>query len=194
MRFECTICPHPQYAAMMSELKANAKRTVVANKYGVSYDALGRCWAEHRPHDQEYEVSESIKRNKKQLTAALQAKPQDRALVKDIEARLSALRKEQRDLQAIRKKENPAAMDGGETPLTIEALDKLIAAAPASVTDRDAPIQLLVHKIERTIPQNQWREVCGRLLEILEIEFAPSLKQEQVLERRPLSFENPLAQ
>src|SRR5271165_4346348 len=125
---KCTICPHPNYAEMMSELKANVPRTAVAARFGVDYTSLGRCWAEHKPHDQEYEVSEAIKRTQKTLNKELKKRlpDQNRLLVKDLETRLCTLRSEQRELQAIRKEENPEHL-AGERPLTIEALDELIA-------------------------------------------------------------------
>jgi hypothetical protein len=176
MQAKCSICGHANYAEMMAELKANIPRTSVSTKYGVSYAALSRCWTEHRPHDQEYEVAESIKRNQKLLSAALKAKPLDRMLVKDLEQRLSQLRSEQRALHSIRKEENPQLMDGGEMPLTIAALDAIIAQGPQYDTDGDLPIRRLAHKIETRVPKDDWKKVCGHISDLIDNDFAPSLR------------------
>ena len=61
MRTLCTICNHEHYADMIAELKVKIPRTSVAAKFNVDYTSLGRCWSEHRAHDQEYEVNAVIK-------------------------------------------------------------------------------------------------------------------------------------
>lgn len=155
---KCTICPHPNYAEMMSELKANVPRTAVAVRFGVDYTSLGRCWSEHRPHDQEYEVAEAIRRTQKALNQELKKKlkDRDRVLVKDLETRLKGLRAEQRELRAIKKEENPDPVDGGG-PLTIAALDRIVANFEHSDVER------LSHYIRMNVPANRQKELCRQL-------------------------------
>lgn len=168
MNVKCTICAHAHYAEMMSELKAEIPRTSVATKYQVDYTALGRCWSEHRPHDQAYEVSCAVKRTQKALNTELRKKypDQDRLLVKDLEVRLKDLRAEQRQLQAIRKEENPYQLDGGESPLTVEALDRIIGQHNHHIehdTDGDGHILKVAEILRMEVPPDQQKQLCKEI-------------------------------
>jgi hypothetical protein len=161
----CTICGHPHYSEMMAELKAEMPRTAVSTKYNVDYTALGRCWNEHRAHDQSYEVASAIKRTQKALNTELRKKlpDQNRLLVKDLEMRLKDLRAEQRQLQAIRKTENPSQLDGGETPLTVEAIDRLIRLHNHSNIDGDACIKRVNSMLRLEVPRGQQEQLCKEI-------------------------------
>jgi hypothetical protein len=142
---KCTICTREDYPEIIAMLKADYPRTTVANRFKLDYTSLGRCWAEHRPHDQEYDISEGIRRTQKALDKELKKKlpDQNRLLVKDLETRLKDLRAEQRTLQAIRKEEHPEELaSNGETLLTIESLDRLIQKAREyrHATEWDVPV------------------------------------------------------
>jgi hypothetical protein len=163
----CKFCALPNIAQIFQELKAGIPRTSVCSKYGIEdYTGLGKCFQDHRPHDHSYEVEQSIKRNTKMLTAELRKPQPDRATVKDIEQRLQALRKEQRELAFLAKQENPKN-DNGETPLTIEAFDKILAAGLPACLEGHTNWERVEYILNYQMSRANKEAICSQFLDEL---------------------------
>jgi hypothetical protein len=171
MPYFCKYCARPDIAQIFEELKKGVPRTSVVSKFGLDqdkdYGPLGKCFNDHRPHDHAFEVEQSIKRNSKMLTAELRKALPDRATVKDIEQRLQALRKEQRELAMLAKQQNPVN-DKGETPMTMERLDKLISDHMGTCLEGYTHWDRLEYILNFQMSKANREDVCKQFLQELE--------------------------
>jgi len=166
MPYQCKFCARPDIAEIFAELKKGIPRTSVCSKYGVDdYVGLGKCFQDHRPHDHAFEVEEAIKRNKKMLEAELKKTPADRMLIRDLEQRLASLRSEQRELIKLAKLENPRT-ESGETPLTIEAMDRLIAHGMAE-SENYGPARKVDYILSTQMTGPVRNAICEEILQLL---------------------------
>jgi hypothetical protein len=168
MPYYCKYCARPDIAQIFKDLKDGIPRTSVVSKYGMDpeldYGPLGKCYQDHRPHDDAFEVTAAIQRNRKMLAAELKRPVKDRMAIKDLEQRLAQLLAEQRELARLAKLENPHTSTG-ETVLTIEALDKLIAEGlPKSFYDQFDKIEYIL-KVQMT--ESVRNVICNEILQLL---------------------------
>jgi len=167
---QCTLC-NPSNVHKRDQayqlLASGCTLASVAERLNISYMVVSRCWSEH-DHDPVRNITRRLVKAKKRLARAETAHKRMKEPTVQARLELDAALKSVNDLETLARQHAPAEDKtvSGETVLTLEGLDRILATGIPPGTDRRASEKL--HHVIDFLLGNRKEEFCLAMLHYLQ--------------------------